>query len=136
MTVDERGAHGPEQALAPDDAAVAPIRRSRPAAAEERDRGNGTPAAESVLDRRLAQDEIGIARIQRERRGPRAGGRGVLCEPRHELAHRPVELEPDVHLARLRRVRPACAAFLDTKRRAASGERVQAAPRDEHLEHA
>ena len=136
MTVDERRAHRPQQALAPDDASLAGIGGLRAADAEEGDRRHGAPPAEGVLDGRLAEHEIGVARIQRERGRPRTGRRGMLRKPGNELAHGPVELEPDIRFARLRRVRPAGAAFLHTKRRATSGERVQAAAPDEDLEHA
>jgi hypothetical protein len=60
----------------------------------------------------------------------------MLSEPKHELADRSIELEPDVYLARLRRMGASRSALLDPKRRAASGESVQAAARDEDLQHA
>src|SRR4029077_13362175 len=110
-----------------DDAAVAGVGGFRAADAEERDRGDHAPPAEGVLDRRLAEDEIGVARIKRERRRTRTRRRWVLGEPGHELAHGAIELEPHIDLARLRRVRTARAALLDTERSATTRERVQAA---------
>ena len=60
----------------------------------------------------------------------------MLREPGHELAHRPIELEPDVDLARLRCVGAARATLLHAKRRAASRQRVQAASGDDRFEQA
>src|SRR5207249_5168360 len=97
-------------------------------------RSDGAPAAEGVLDRRLAEDEVGIAGIERESRRSRPRRRRVLSQPGDELAHGSVELEPDVRLAPLRRVGAARPALLDAQRRAAPRERIQAAARDQDLE--
>ena len=134
VTVDERGAHRSQQPLASDHAAIAGVGRLGPAHPEQRDRRDGAPAAERVLDRRLAEDEVGIAGIERESRRSRPRRRRVLGQPRHKLAHGSVELEPDVRLAPLRRVGTARPAFLDAQRCSAPREGIQAAARDQDLE--
>ena len=60
----------------------------------------------------------------------------VLREPGDELANGALVLEPDVHLAGLRRVATPRASLLDAQRRSVTGDRVQAAAGDDRLEQA
>ena len=135
MTVDQRRAHRPQQALAPDDVAIAGVGRLRPPDAEKRDSRDGAPSAEGIFDGGLAKDQVGIAGVQGERGRSWTRRRRVLRQPGDELADGPIKLEPDIHLARLRRMRAARAALLDAKRCGTPGKRVQTAARDEYLEH-
>ena len=60
----------------------------------------------------------------------------VLREPRDELAHGSLVLEPDVDLACLRRMTAARAALVDAERRSVPGDRVQTAAGDDRFEQA
>ena len=113
VPVDERGAHRAEQALARNDASLARVGGLHPPAPEKDDAGDGGPSAEHVFDGRLAEDEVGVARVERDGAGASARGRRVVREPCDELADRALELEPHVDLARLARVRTASASLLD-----------------------
>ena len=113
MAVDERRAHRAKETLACDDAAVARVGWLHPPAPEEHDRGDRRPPAEGVVDRGLAEDQVGVARIEREGARATARRRHVLGQPAHEVADRALELEPHVDLARLARVRTASASLLD-----------------------
>ena len=102
VAVDERGAHRSQQPFAHDDPSIARVSRFQATRAEQHDARDSAPATQSVLHRRLAEDEVGVTgiEVQHAARGHGWQSRPRL-QPRHELADGPVELEPDVDFARL-----------------------------------
>src|SRR6266850_6542971 len=133
MSFDERGTQLAEQSLARREASLAGLDRPQRLRAEQERARDGRPTAQRVLDRRLAEDEVGLPRLELDD-VPRS--RRLLRQPRDELAHRALVLEPDVGLARLRGMPAARASLLDAQRRAVSGDSVEAAARDDRLEEA
>ncbi len=136
MRLDERGAKRAEESLARGEPAFAGVHRTERLGSKKQRARDRAPSSERVLYRRLADDEVGVPRIQEQ-----AAARGrramlVLREPCDELANGALVLEPDVHLARLRRVAASRAPLVDAQRRAVAGDRVQATPRDDRFQQA
>jgi hypothetical protein len=136
MRFDERRAQRAQQPLARREPAFAGVHGTQRLRAEEQRARDGAPSTERVLDRRLAEHEVRVTRIEQKRSARRRRAVLVLREPRDELAHGALVLEPDVHLARLRRVAAPRAPLVDAQRRAVSRDGALAAPGDDRLEQA
>ena len=136
MRLDEGGAQRAEEPLARREPALAGVHRTQRLRAEQQRARDRAPTAEGVLHRRLTQNEVRVARVEQEPAARRGRAVLVLREPRDELAHGALVLEPDVHLARLRRVTATRAPFVDAEGRAVTGDGVQAATGDDRFEQA
>jgi len=147
LRVEQRGAHRPDEPLACRGASFRDLRRLRVPRSKEHRRGDGRPSAKGILNRRFAEDQVGVSGVESEHSRARPRGRGMGSQPRDQVAHGAVELQPDVHLPGLRGVRTASAAGLrgvrtagavlfHAQRRAVRGRRVEPAARHEDLERA